>query len=382
VADLGDAAPTSCKPLPQVGETIQVVPSEALPDDLDLLPANNNLDVTAHSGRYYLAFRNAPSHFASPDAMLHVLGSKDEVEWKHEASFSLETDLREPRLLSFDGRLFLYFAVLGTNPSAFEPQGMMVAQRQPDGAWSNPEWCYLEGFIPWRARVVNGTPYLIGYVGGAAIYGEQEQQMEVHWLTTADGIQWEPVIPGQPAVLEGAVSETDFSFLDDGSVVAVARNEEGDETGFGSKICRAEADDLGKWECTADPRKYDSPLLFSHEGQTYLIGRRNVTESGRFDLGRADLPAEDRPLRYQLAYWQTPKRCSLWKVDAVSLQVSFVLDLPSCGDTCFPSILNRGSGHFAVYNYSSPLADKGISWLEGQTGPTSILRTELEFACP
>lgn len=63
---------------PVLGATVQVVPGQGLPPDLPVQEANNNLDVVAHEGRVYLAFRTAPSHFASPDAAIHVVSSTDE----------------------------------------------------------------------------------------------------------------------------------------------------------------------------------------------------------------------------------------------------------------------------------------------------------------
>ena len=179
------------------------------------------------------------------------------------------------------------------------------------GDWTEPESVLETGFMPWRARVLDDTPYLIGYTGGENIYEAGTEEIAVKWLTTSDGRAWSAAVPGHEAVLTGGSSETDFTFLADGTLIAVARNEEGDDDGFGSKICRASPDDLGSWECAADPRKYDSPLVFRHGDTVYLIGRRNVTESGNFDLGYDDRSLDDQFQAYQLDYWVAPKRCSL-----------------------------------------------------------------------
>ena len=356
-----------------------VVPSDGLPAEVVLQEAANNLDVVEHGGEVFFAFRVAPSHFASRDAMLYVVRSADEQTWSFEASFWLETDLREPRLLSLDGRLLLYFAVLGESLLDFEPQGMMVSERLGDGEWSDPEWLYDEGFIPWRARVIDGTAYLIGYVGGENIYDFNEASEQVHLLTTDDGRDLRPVIPDQPVVHDGGLSEVDFAVLDDGTLVAVGRNELGDEDGWGSKICRAEAGVWGQWQCSTDPRKYDSPLVFrTANDAVYLVGRRNLSETGNYDLFQRDLDPADQTLQYELDYWQHPKRCSLWRVDPEALTVTFVLDLPSRGDTCFPSALDRGDGRFTIYNYTSPLDGPDLNWIEGQTGETRIVRVDVQ----
>jgi len=358
--------------LPAMSDWTTVVPSEAMPEEVVSQMSHNNLDIHWFQNRLFFAFRTAPSHFASDETVIYVVSTADQQSWTFEASFHLLTDLREPRFLSFDGRLFLYFAVLGYNPVAFEPQYTMVSEYEGPCEWSEPEQVLEPEFIPWRARTIDGVPYLIGYIGGEGIYAPGGEPLQVFWLTTADGRTFDPVVPGQPVVLEGGVSETDFAFTDGGALIAVARNEAGDDDGWGSKICRAEPGALGDWQCAVDPKKYDSPLVFTHGSHIYLIGRRNVTETGDYDLGRDDLSAEEQSSLYEREYWVTPKRCSLWSVDPDALTVDFVADLPSNGDTCFASAIDLGGDQFLVYNYTSPLDDPDMKWVTGQTNPTFI----------
>lgn len=37
----------------------------------------------------------------------------------------------------------------------------------------------------------------------------------------------------------------------------------------------ASAETLGGWVCKTDLRKYDSPLVFTHDDDVYVVGRRN-----------------------------------------------------------------------------------------------------------
>jgi hypothetical protein len=366
-----EAEPTE----PAVLEVEKVVPSEGLPSEVHPQTSNNNLDIVDHEGRLYMAFRTAPSHFASADTVLYVVSTEDERTWRYETQFAMDTDLREPRFLSFGGQLHLYFAVLGSDPTKFEPQGMRHTRMLGPGSWSEPEPFYDPGFIVWRTRVERGVPYMIAYEGGENLYEPgQVPELQVHLLTTDDGVEWVPVTPGQPAVYVGGGSETDFVIRDDGSLVAVIRSEVGDELGWGSKVCRAPAGRLGEWECVGDKRKYDSPLMFRDGDDVYLIGRRNVTETGNYDLEMRDLPESEQTLAYLTDYWDHPKRCALWRVDQDALAVSFVLDLPSRGDTCFPGLVSRGEGRYLVYNYSSDVEGTDWNWLQGQVRPTYIYR--------
>jgi hypothetical protein len=366
-----------------LGPQQQVVPGEGLPDEILIQEANNNLDIVEHQGRVYFAFRTAPEHFASDQTELHIVSSMNQETWTHEVSFSQGTDLREPRFLSLGDRLFLYFAVLGDNPLAFEPQGSRVSVLE-EGSWSEAAEVFDADFIPWRARVVDHIPMLMGYTGGGEIYDLDGElpQIEVKWLTTTDGLEWEALVSGQETVHTGGGSETDWAFTRDGAVIAVMRNEAGDADGWGSKICRGEASDLASWTCAIDPRKFDSPLLFTHADRVWLIARRNLTETGAYDLEMRDLEHRDQTTAYSLDYWQHPKRCSLWEVDSDELVVDWVLDLPSRGDTCFASILPAGEDRYTVYNYSSDPEGDDISWLTGQTQPTQIYAQDLIFDSP
>jgi hypothetical protein len=366
---------------PAICDVERVVPSEGLPPEVVPDVSNNNLDLVEHDGRLYFVFRSGPSHFASTETVLHVLSARREGRWELEATIAMGTDLREPRFLSWNGELFLYFAVLGSDPTDFQPMGMMAMRRTGPGAWTDPVPSYEPGFIPWRAKVVDDTPYLIGYIGGENIYDINGEPIEVHWLTTADGFTWEPVVPGQPVVHSGGASETDFVLLDDGSLVAVLRNEAGENGVFGSKICRAAAGALGDWTCADDPKKYDSPLLFRHGADVWLVARRNVTETGVFDL-MLPLAPQDAALQNLLDYSSRPKRCALWRVDPEALTATFELDLPSRGDTCFASEVPLSRDDFLVYNYSSDFEeerDVDPSWFEAQFEPTYIYRMVLSF---
>src|SRR6185369_6665337 len=130
----------------------RIVPSEGLDPRNEVKVANNNLDVVRHAGRVYLAWRSAPTHFASTEVVMNVASSADEVTWRYETSFRLGRDLREPRLLSLGDRLFLYVARLGVSSFDFQPEGVSVSERKADGSWSQLEPTGPAGAIAWRVK--------------------------------------------------------------------------------------------------------------------------------------------------------------------------------------------------------------------------------------
>jgi len=363
-------------------DLVQVVPGDGLPPEVVVQPSANNLDVVRHGDAWFFAFRTAPNHFASAETVMYVLRSEDRLSWELEHTLFMETDLREPRFLSVDDELHLYFAKLGTSSTAFEPGGALVTTRSADGNWSDAVDLFgaEDTFIPWRTRWLGDRAMMVGYRGGADVYEFTEGSypaIEVSWLASVDGAAWDDWVPGSNPVLVGGGSETDLAFTPEGAVIAVVRNEAGDEDGWGSKICRGEPESLGDWTCNTDPRKFDSPLVFSHDRRIWLVGRRNFTDTGAYDLEQRELDHNSQTLAYQAAYWGQPKRCSLWEVDPETLTVAFVLDLAGRGDTCFASILPVGEDRFEVWNYSSPLDGADVSWIEGQTGHTYIYKQTL-----
>ncbi|NCG19320.1 MAG: hypothetical protein GWP91_09965 [Rhodobacterales bacterium] len=307
-----------------------------------------------------------------------MVSSTDEQNWRFEGRFFEGTDIREPQLVSWNGTLHLYFALLGTDPAAFEPQGSRHTVYSGPGDWSPPEVMFDADFIPWRIKEVGGRLSVTGYTGGGGVYDPDGDPVRVRWLGSDDGLSWSPYIDGVEVLHEGGASESDLVVRDDGSVVAVIRNEGGDTGGFGSKICRGAPDSPGDWTCANDPKKYDSPLVFEEAGRVWLIGRRHLTDDGHYDLGRTDLSPTDQYWLYQLSYWGEPKRCSLWEIDPDALTATWTLDLPSKGDTCFTERVRLGE-KLLVYNYSSDPDGPELSWVEGQGDPTGIWRQELDF---
>lgn len=365
---------------PVLGDTVQVLPGPGIPPDAPLMRANNNLDIADVEGARFMAVRTAVFHWASPFTRLVVLRSDDAgATWHTEAVLDRGRDMREPRFLALDGRLFLYFFEAGTNPLAFEPGRIFGMQRTADGTWEEPRAVSDDDYVAWRTKTVGGVPYMLRYHGGGDSYSAGEAAIDIELMTTTDGYEWTPVDAGRPVVHTGGGSEADFAFDRDGALWAVVRNEGGEKGRFGSLLCTAPPGDPASWSCSYDKRKFDSPLVFSRDGGIWLLARRQVAFGGNYELAWSWLPRDLAYLLNEAAYWFTPKRLSLWRVDTEEHSVSWVLDLPSRGDTAFPAITWLSQDRLVVYNYSSPLEGPDLPWVAGQLGPTAVYATEITF---
>jgi hypothetical protein len=357
-----------------------VIPGDTLPAQFQTFSSNNNVDILFYAGRLYLAWRAAPNHFAGPDTHLYIMSSGDGGQtWDFEHDVFLATDMREPRLLGYAGYLQLLFFEAGSDSGQFTPRRLWRMRRLGPAQWSPLELLTDAGEVPWDLKIHDGIAYRTSYLGEH--YGSGEtSEVAVFFRQSSDGTTWTDV-GGRENVYFGGVSEVAFDFDRDGRLWAVTRNEDGDASGFGSHLCTAPPDDLAAWDCPSvtDPERYDSPEMFRHGDDLYLLARRDV--GGPYDAGDDQLSLAERRGRYLIAYSLRPKRFALYKIDRTARRVVHVMDLPGVGDTAFPSVQQTGPHTFLVANYTSPLDDPDITWLRGQTSPrgTQIYLLELTF---
>ena len=351
---------------PTVSEPTFLIPSAALP--VATQAANNNVAIVQASGRWFVAWRTAPTHFASDQTALQVMSSADDgATWEHEATFALGTDTREPAFLVEDGVLSLSFFEAGTNPFAFEPIAVWRAQRCDVGDWTASPISEGEK-VPWDVKRRGGQWLRTAYSGDH--YGDGS--LSLHFEVTHDGGRtWTPF--GQDPVSTGGDSEAAFEIAADGTLWAVTRNEDGDATGQGSKLCSAPASDWSDWTCSAvsDPERYDSPEMIRQGETLYLLARRDI--GGPFGADQGLAP-----------YSLRPKRSALYRIDTEARAVVWLQDLPGVGDTAFVSAQRTGPDSFRFANYTAPLDAPDVSWLEAQSSPrgTQIYWADLSFPAP
>jgi hypothetical protein len=346
-----------------VSEPTFIIPGDGLP--VTPQAANNNVAIAMANGRLFVAWRTAPNHFASAQTELHVISSATGgPPWTAEATFALGTDVREPAFLLTDGVLSLSFFEAGSNPGAFEPRAIWHATRCNAGDWTSAPISDGEK-VAWDVKTRDGIALRTSYSGdhyGAGL-------LDLHLERSDDGgATWAPF--GADPVSVGGDSEAAFEIGSDGTLWAVTRNEDGDATGAGSKVCSAPAEDWSDWTCSdpSDPERYDSPELVRHGDDLYLLARRDV--GGPFG------PEGDL-----LSYSLRPKRSALYRLDQAARKVEWIQDIPGVGDTAFVSAWRTEADQFVFANYTSPLDTPDLTWLEGQTNPlgTQIYLATLDF---
>lgn len=323
--------------------------------------ANNNLDAIAFNNQYYLAFRTAPSHFASKKTRLIILKTNNLKDYTIDTTLCIGNDIREPRFALKGDSLFLYYFEGGSKKLKFEPKKIWALVKTPSSAWTAPIDQQLDGYVPWRVRNINGTFYLSAYYG-VNLYNKGHHS-DLRLFTSDDGLQWKPFTDTAQCNLDFA---EEGEFIDDskGELWGTIRFE-----GFGGALFHAEKNNWAKWVFYRTDYKYDSALLFNEGDDTYLIARRNIDgKANRFKSRNRNL------IRYSF----TRKCTSLYKINKENKRIDLVLDFPSTGDNAYAGIVQIGVKEYAVFNYSSnPKHPK--NWIRGQLGKTNIYMHRLKF---
>lgn len=343
----------------------------------EILPSNNNVAAIVFEGRLFMAWRSAPTHFASAETRMFVVSSEDMgVTWSKELTIMVEKDMREPYFLSINGTLLFYYFEAGTNPIAFEPSRL---QRRlylgQDRGWSSAEAWGQESEVAWQYHVQDGDNlgYTISYAGDHYSL-TQLGQVSLHLNYTDDGLVWKPI--GNSPFYIGGISEVGWAFDNDRVIWGVGRNEDGDETGWGSRIFYFDMESMPGpvWTSNvSNPHIYESPRMFNHEGELYLVARTDPT--GPFmSSNNGVLPPTLHHLYDLAAYSLRPHGTAMWKLNRDTAELEWLLDLPGCGDTAFPSIVRTGNHAFEILNYSNPM-DKceDWPWIWGQVSPEGTL---------
>ena len=343
--------------------------SGKLPAACKIQHSNNNLDIALYKGRDYLAFRTAPTHFASKKAMLYIVSSADLENWTYESEVYYACDLREPRFAVYHDTLNLIFFTGGTRMFRFEPKEVLLCRTTGNQQWSTPKSVNLDGYVPWRMRVFNDTLYLSAYYGRGLYKKSHHSDLRLFSTTTA--FNWQP-ISQEPQINLLSAEEGEFIFDSKGDLYSTVRLE-----GTGALVCKADKGAMQQWKSKRTKYKYDSALMFMHNDEVFVVARNNA--DGEMDKVKHRKSEKQGKFRNLLRYSFTKKTTALYKLDKENLSLSVVTDFPSTGDCSYAGISPVDDNTYVIMNYSSDIKGKKKNWISGQLGKTYIYWTKLRF---
>jgi len=359
-----------------------VVPNKNLPPEVVPNLSNNCIGIILFQNILFLGWRSGPFHFASPDVVIYIVSSKDMGKtWQFENKIKVGFDMREPHFIVFNNQLIFSYFEAGRDPLDFEPKALYRIKRNSFQSWTSPEVWGQPGEITWQLDVINGIGYSSSYIGDH--YQPEAANMKLYFNYTTDGKNWLPINRTTQYQYFGGVSELGWTLDIDGNFWGVMRNEDGDDSGWGSRIAYASKGNLGYWMLfppdRSDPDIYESPKMFVHGGDVYLIARRDLDPP--FDLGLRNESYEVQKYANLIEYSLRAHTTSVWRLNKQTKKLEFLIDLPGCGDTAFPSIIRIGPNTYLVANYSSPLNHPEWSWIQGQISSegTQIYFIIIEF---
>ena len=343
--------------------------SGKLPAQCKIQHSNNNLDLVKFHDKFYLAFRTAPTHFASKKVVMYVVSSTDMESWTYETEIKMNCDVREPRFAIYRDTLNLYYFQGGTKVFRFEPKQVLVLRKPQAGSWTTPVSVHMDGFVPWRLRERKDTLYLSAYYGKQLYRNNHHSNLRL--FSSVNGFDWHAVSE-EPQIDVLSAEEGEFIFDKQGNLFSTVRLE-----GTGSFVCKADKSDLTKWEKKRSKTKYDSALLFDHQDDVYLVSRRNV--DGEIDKTKNRKNEKQGRMRNLIRYSITRKVTSLFKLNKNDLTMALVTDFPSTGDNAYAGISKLDDNNYLLMNYSSNINGPKKNWIRGQLGKTYIYWTKLRF---
>ena len=260
--------------------------------------------------RTFVTFRSAATHMTM-DGKILIIASQDLEKWQtvHVAE-QANVDFRDPKLVTFDGKLLCYFAARREErPSSPERGPVSMVVRSADGrTFEQPR--SLRGVRPgaWLWHVAARGPMLYGTAYGGGVKAATLYR-------SSDGLQWEKVTD-----FPTPCNEVFLEFAPDGILWALARD--------GLALCRAEP--------PYGNLVIQKRLAIPHGGP--LVKR---LPTGFVIITRQWDPPGRRNLRTEIS----------WLPDGGELRS--ITRLPSGGDTSYAAWLDVAPGRAIVSYYSS-----------------------------
>ena len=298
-----------------------------------------------------MVFRKAKSH-ADKKSKLAIMRSTDAKTWDPLAELKLEKeDIRDPKLVILKDKLFLYAL---KNKSFLIKTYTTIYCHSEDGETGTPfEEVEPMGWLFWRPKSTDNENWYVV----ASRHGEPQTAL----FRSNDGIHWTRI----SIVYEGLLhDEYGIHFMNDQKLIGAGRingKTESDVIGGStdSSLIGTSQKPFEHWHIgVSHVSRLDGPNLFSLNNQIYAIGRFEPDSI----LKRGNMICR--------------KRTSLFKLDPQKL--TYLSDLPSCGDTSYAGIVIRGDHLFVSYYTNRP--DRDYPWFMGLFKPARIRMAKINIS--
>ena len=265
-------------------------------------------DMIEYKGNYYIAFRNASSHFnpEKADGKIFIMKSNDLSKWDKIYELHIDGwDNRDPKLYVFNEKLYLF--TQSWNPKQKVHKTFMF-YTDSGVNWKGPYDC--GEYVYWRPRYFAGYTYAVAY-----------KKWRIDLLKSKNCIDWKLV----RTMYDGdRVNETDILF-NNNSAIAFARRE-----GMNTLLLESRYP-FNSWSSKELNEMVQSPAILNISGKIFLAGRY-VSKSSDIQSKTAIFLYNDK--------------------------LKLVYELPSGGDNAYPGVIKVFNNLIAISYYSSHETNK------------------------
>jgi hypothetical protein len=312
---------------------------------------NSNVDMIWYRDAFYLAHAASPFHFGTEHCTLLIKRSADGHHWEQvtELGRDMEVDVRDPKFAVIGENLFLYvFLNRATQPL---PYATRSAWTNNGTHWSRLESIGHEGWLFWRPKTRDHRTWYF------PAYWHKFHHNAL--FITSDGLKFEQIAT---IAIDRYINEPEIEFLPDGRLIATQRTDYCKESFHQlvgipqtSTVISVSEPPYTEWSETAETQltRLDGPVMFSHNGRVYGVGRAHPYNGAIFPRHGAVL---------------AKKRTALYEVSPDGL--THISDLPSCGDTSYAGVVLRDGFVYIAY-YTNDI-HKDLRWLFGMMEPSEI----------
>lgn len=365
--DAGDEPYDPHPPLPAWMDDARVLVSgHDLEDENDcrdvICRHNENVDMIAWNGAFWLVHRTARSQILGPNSALHVYRSADGASFTQVALIQApsDRDLRDPHFYVVGSELFIH-AITRLPVSSVRDTGVdsiSVATHSLDGT----TWAPLANIGPetwsfWRVKEENGVYYSAAYADG---------DQSVSLFSSTDGLAWTQGAPIYGVAADTPL-ETELVFMPSGRMLALVRTDGADavylaqQPPISTRVCWA-MPPYDTFTCpqTLDGVRLDGPLAFFWNQRLFVVARKHI-----------------------LTDTLCRKRTSLFEITGTfeggPIDIHEIGELPSAGDTSYAGYAMLDANRAAVAWYSGDLY-RDESWQTAMFDLTDIWLGTIDFS--